>query len=147
MRLGVVGAENRAALETFTCATTDAPSSLVVEELVRRGLVDELAAGHVRGLGSWDGSRLAAVIAFTHAGPLWKVVVLATDVQYRHQRQAIRLKRAVLAAARAAGAVAVTSRVDRDNNAMQSLNLKLGGVVESPADPDDPYDLWTIPLL
>jgi hypothetical protein len=56
---------------------------------------------------------------------------------HAHAGYGLVLKRAVIAAARTAGARAVDSSVDQRNTAMLNLNRKLGGVVDI-IDPDDP---------
>ena len=60
-------------------------------------------------------------------------------VALRHQRRGYgrALKQAVLAEAKAAGAVAVASVVHRENSAMIQLNRNLGAVVEDIYDDPD----------
>lgn len=117
-----------------------------VEQQVRTWVPVELESGQVQGLGSWNHDELAALITFSSGGWLWKVTVLATDVRYRRRRQAERLKREVLRRAADAGAEAVVSHVHRANVPMLALNEKLGGVVDAPADADNPYLVCTVPV-
>jgi hypothetical protein len=125
--------EHRAHLRGFSCATAGHEHTLEVEQQIREWVADELASGHVEGLGSWDDDELAALIIFKPSDGLWKVTVLATDNRYRRRKQAQRLKLEVMRRADAAGAPALVSLVHRDNLPMLALNNKLGGVVDSPS--------------
>ncbi len=146
MDLRPVGSEHRAQLRSFSCATAGQEHTLEVEQQIREWAAEEFAAGHVEGLGSWDDDELAALIIFKASDWLWKVTVLATDNRYRRRKQAQRLKREVMRRAEDAGAKALVSLVHRDNLPMLALNIKLGGVVDPPADRENPYLVCTIPL-
>ncbi|HEX7166692.1 MAG TPA: GNAT family N-acetyltransferase [Acidimicrobiales bacterium] len=147
--------EHRHHLAAFRCATTGQPFTLEVEQEIRSDLAGALERGIVHALGSWDGDRLGAVIAFSAAPGTawWRVHLLATDHAYRRRKQALRLKYAVLSKARDAGADAVISRVHRDNHPMLALNRRLGGWCASTATDadgdagdDDEFLACAIPL-
>jgi len=141
-----VGSEHRAQLRSFSCATVGHEHTLEVEQQIREWVAEELASGLVEGLGSWDEDELAALIIFKPSDWLWKITVLATDNRFRRRKQAQRLKLEVMRRAGEAGAKALVSLVHRDNLPMLALNNKLGGVVDSPADRDNPYLVCTVPL-
>lgn len=127
----------------FRCATGD-DYTLEVEQAIREDLPRWLVAGSVEAIGSWDGNRLAAVATFTRNPYAWKVHQLATDLAYRHRRQALRLKKAILDMAAATEASAVLSLVHRENVPMRQLNRKLGGVEDDQRD--DGYLWCTVPV-
>jgi len=63
--------------------------------------------------------------------------IVAVDNAHRHNGYGLALKKFVIDTARAAGAAAVTSRVDRRNVRMLALNELVGGVVDQGDDPDN----------
>lgn len=145
MELRAVVPDDHRALGQFSCAGAETGGfALEVEQYIRVLLVEELAAGYLQVIGSWDGDRLGAVIAPTSGPVLWKVTALATDVAYRRRKQALRLKRGLLRRAREAGVRALVSQVHRDNHLMLALNRKLGGVIDPPTG-DEPYLVCTVP--
>lgn len=121
------------------------PFTVDVEQDIRNWLADALEDGSVEALGSWDGDELAAVVVFSRLGWVWKIRQLATDVRYRHRKQALRLKLAVNEMAAAAGAQAVISWVHIENGAMRQLNAKLG-VVEGEVDDTGCFIQCTMPV-
>jgi ribosomal protein S18 acetylase RimI-like enzyme len=151
-------ADDEPALATFTCENYREPWTVVVQEVIREHLADNLAIDAVESVGAWLGGRLVGVAAWYHearltgvpagrySGPLCKSVVLAVETGFRRRGIGRRLKQEVLAAARQAGSDAVVSTVHWENEAMIELNVALGGNVERIVGDND-YCLCIIPLL
>jgi ribosomal protein S18 acetylase RimI-like enzyme len=69
---------------------------------------------------------------------LCRGILVAVANAHRRKGHGRRLKQAMIDAARAAGAVAISSTVDRRNHGMIALNRSLGALVERiPDDPDN----------
>jgi ribosomal protein S18 acetylase RimI-like enzyme len=123
--------EDASACARFSCRGYREPWSVAVEEVIREHLVDLVLANYNEALGLWSGSRLAGVVSWTvhHGDPIvFEIGVLATNDGFRRRGVATTLKRAVLDRARQAGAALVLSEVHIDNEGMQVVNEKLGGV-------------------
>lgn len=72
--------------------------------------------------------------------------MIATSHDYRRRKQALRLMRAVIGEAGAAGARVVTCKVHRDNAPMHALMAKLQTVSEPDPHEADDYLLCSIAL-
>jgi len=93
------------------------------------GLFDE--SGQLQGVAAWRIHRVSQPV-------LCRGDIVAVAIGAQRNGFGRLLKEAMLAAARAEGAVAVSSVVHRQNTAMLRLNQQLGTVVEAlPDDPDD----------
>jgi hypothetical protein len=111
--------------------------------VIREDLPDQIDSGEVSALGLFDhDGTLCGVAAWRiHASPVTpthcRSDVIAVAIGHQRQGHGLTLKNAELARARAAGAVAVASIVDRRNVAMIELNKRLGAVVGDGDDPED----------
>ena len=135
-------AADRGALARFTCARPAEPWAEAVQETIRTDLADQLASGGVSAAGLFDDSGalrgVAAWRIYDVAPPvLCRGDIVAVTVRDRRKGYGRALKEAMIAEARAGGAVAVSSVVHRHNAAMILLNTALGAIVEEiPHDPD-----------
>ena len=126
----------------FTCARPGEPWAEAVQETIRTDLIDQVESSGVMAVGLFDdGGALRGVAAwriYDVAPPvLCRGDIVAVAVRDRRKGYGRALKETMIAEARAAGAVAVSSVVHRDNAAMIRLNRSLGAVVEEiPDDPD-----------
>jgi ribosomal protein S18 acetylase RimI-like enzyme len=131
---------DRAALARFTCARLGEPWAEAIQQAIRSHLADQVACGAMSALGLFEGDVLHGVAAWripnTQPPVLCRSDIIAVAIRARRQGYGLVLKQAVLDEARAAGAVAVSSIVHRDNTAMLALNRRFGALVE--AYPDDP---------
>ena len=135
----------RPALRAFTCRNYDEPWSDVVQAMIRDDLADALGVGVVHGVGLWRDGRLVALAAWRLRDAVCHCSLVAVANGHRRRGHGRRVKAAVIAAARRAGAVAVVSMVDWGNDPMIELNVALGANVEAvPGDRD--YCRCTIPL-
>jgi GNAT superfamily N-acetyltransferase len=124
-------AADRAALAGFTCARLGEAWADAVQETIRKDLVDHIASGDVSALGLFDDEgALCGVAAWRIYDVMPPVLcrsdIVAVAVRKRGKGYGRVLKEAVINDARAAGAVAVSSIVHRDNTAMIALNRRLG---------------------
>lgn len=138
---------DRAGCAAFSCRGYGQPWATAVEEFIREDLVDVVVGGYCDALALVQGDRLAGIVTWmVRVGPplIFEVGHLATDVQFRHRGVATALKSEVIERARLAGAAAAASEVHRDNDAMQSLNEKLGAVGR--LQPDGEFLTYTVRL-
>ena len=121
----------------------------MIEEMVRRDLVGEIASGQVSAVGLWEGDELCGVAAWRiyDADPLilCRGILIAVANSHRRKGYGRQLKEAMKDAARAAGAAAISSLVDQRNRAMIELNKAAGAVVERIVDDPD-YVRCIVPL-
>jgi GNAT superfamily N-acetyltransferase len=99
------------------------------------GVID--AGGSIAGLSAWE-------ITETNGKFVWVNHVLGVHTDFQRQRIGYDLKSEVLARARSAGAIAVTSVVHDANKPMLDLNRKLGATTEP--DSERKHTLCTIAL-
>lgn len=149
-RVRAITPADKTALDRFRCAELGRPWTEPLEDLVRHQLTQELTSTSVnRALGLFDGSELAAVVAWRMEVALptvARVLALATDLRFRRRGYARRLKLEVLTSARADGRQIVASQVHRDNTPMLHLNESLGARIHLDTIDEDGYVLCTIPL-
>lgn len=109
--------------------------------MVRENLVHELSSGNVTAIGLWDDQRLCGVAVWKvfDAARLCKGILVAVANGHRRKGYGRRLKEEMMKSARVAGAVAISSTVDRRNDGMIAINRSVGAVFE--ALPDDPDNL------
>lgn len=136
MTIRPLTAADRELLAAFTCARIGEAWTEAVQEVVRHDLTDQLLAGRVSAVGLFDENDALCGVASWRIYDVIPPVLCRSDivaVALRHQRKGYgqMLKEAVMDEAKAAGAVAVSSVVHRDNSAMIHLNRKLGAVVEN----------------
>jgi hypothetical protein len=130
-----ISPHHRAALEAFCCATEADATSQLVERAVRTQMLDEIDAGLIGGLGFCErDGRLSAVVFFTRGSYFWRVLFLATDLEFRRRKRALRLKRELMEVAAAEGASALSSVVSEGNGPMLELNRKLKAHCEPRGD-------------
>lgn len=140
MTIRPLAAADREALAAFTCARLGEPWAEVVQEAIRHELIGQVMSGGVSAVGLFDpGGDLCGVAAWriydTMPPILCRADIVGVAIRERRRGHGRALKGAVIAAARTAGATAVSSIVHRDNTPMINLNRQLGAVMEtSPAD-------------
>jgi GNAT superfamily N-acetyltransferase len=135
-------AADRTTLAVFTCARLGEAWAEAVQEAIRKELADQLASGTVSALGLFDqDGALCGAAAWRIYDVMPPVLcrsdIVAVAVRERRKGYGRALKEAVIAEAKVAGAVAVSSIVHRRNTAMISLNRQLGAVVEEIPDDRD----------
>lgn len=146
--IGQVTSGHAAELKTFNCRIFKQPWTNLVEEAVQNFLAPELAAQSASAIGVWDNGTLCAVAAWRvdeGAPPICHSLVVAVRNGYLRRGHGRRVKEALVAEARNAGASAVVSEVHWDNQAMIELNASLGANVERIAG-DLEYCRCIIPL-
>lgn len=142
-----LGIEHANQFAEFSCAGAT-PQQMVREHLAAALVYSPRPTS---GLGIFDGGDLCSLIAWRPSPndpETWQIPVLATAIGHTRRGYGERLKREVLALARAADppVFAVTSDVQLANTAMLTLNAKLGAVIAiDPSDPD--WRVCTIPIV
>lgn len=148
MQIRPLGEADRTALTTFACARLGEPWAEAVQQSIRDDLSDELAEGRISAVGLFEDTRLCGVAVwriFPGTPILCRAYTIAVAVGAQRKGYGRELKQAVLEAARLAGAVAVSSIVDRRNIAMLRLNEALGARIEYREDePDTCYCFITL---
>jgi GNAT superfamily N-acetyltransferase len=134
-------AGDRAVLGDFSCARIGEAWAEAVQETIRNDLADQIAAGDVSALGLFDQNGALCGVAAWRIYDVMPPVLCRSDIvavaaRERRKGYGRALKEALIAAAKAMGAVAVSSIVHRENTAMIALNRQLGAVVEEIPDDD-----------
>lgn len=140
MTIRALTSEDRAALAVFICARLGEPWAEAVQFAIQNNLADQVASGDVSAVGLFDRSDVLCGVAAWRISDVMPPVLCRADivaVAVSEQRKGYgrALKEALIAGAKTAGAVAVSSIVHRENAAMIYLNRQLGAVVEE--SPDD----------
>ncbi|HEY8547876.1 MAG TPA: GNAT family N-acetyltransferase [Acidimicrobiales bacterium] len=120
-------------LRSFSCRRLGEPWTVVIDEAICRHVAPHLGR-RLHGVGLVVDDRLCGVAVWrtppTQGAPpppaTWEICYLATHTSHARRGYARHLKIEVLRRARAAGIKQVISYVDWDNQAMLSLNEKLG---------------------
>jgi GNAT superfamily N-acetyltransferase len=121
------------------------PWTDLIQQTIREQLPNEIVSGRVHCLGIWDDGELRGVAAYRIVEWICRNQILAVANGHRRKRYGSTLKRAVMDAARQAGAQVVDSIVDRRNIPMLELNRSLGGIIDV-IDDDQEYFICVIPI-
>lgn len=148
LRIGPLDQSHRDQLAAFSCANYRMPHTAVVEELVRERLTAERTTDRaLKAVGAWTASLDGLAVWRIESGDvtICRSILLAVRNGARKRGLGSLLKRTVIDAARAAGAIAVVSHVHWDNDPMLNLNIRFGANIERiPGDRD--YARCTIPV-